>query len=150
VYANDWLIWRVANSVNWPPFDNAAKAKQENLLTNVYDEALRALAPDMGAYMNEVSSSSLRFLFASVSRLLPSYHHLASLHTIYLPPARQVATDEKKADPNEPNFQHAFWGTNYPRLLEIKRRVDPCDVLWCTPCVGNERWKEVGDSLCRV
>ena len=69
--------------------------------------ALRQVAPDMGAYINE-------------------------------------------ADPNEPNFQQAFWGENYPRLLEIKRRVDPNDVLWCKPCVGNERWKEVGDLLCKV
>lgn len=44
----------IANSVDWDPFDNAAKAEQENLLTNTYDAALRKLAPDMGAYMNEV------------------------------------------------------------------------------------------------
>jgi hypothetical protein len=30
------------------------QAQQENLLTNVYVEALRQLAPDMGAYQNEV------------------------------------------------------------------------------------------------
>jgi hypothetical protein len=53
----------------------------------------------------------------------------------------------KQADPNEPNFQQAFWDANYPRLLSIKRAVDPWDVLWCTPCVGNERWHEVGDLL---
>jgi hypothetical protein len=50
----------------------------------------------------------------------------------------------------EPNFQHAFWGSNYERLLSIKRAVDPHDVLWCVPCVGNERWREEGDRLCRV
>ena len=35
-------------------------------------------------------------------------------------------------------------------MKAIKRRVDPHDVFWCAPCVGNERWKEVGDRLCRV
>jgi hypothetical protein len=30
------------------------QAQQENLLTNVYIEAFRKLAPDMGAYQNEV------------------------------------------------------------------------------------------------
>lgn len=37
-----------------------------------------------------------------------------------------------------------------PRSLRIKRAVDPDDVFWCTPCVGNERWRQVGDRLCRV
>ncbi|SPQ19540.1 17c0ff80-6478-469b-8018-7a82ef6159b7 [Thermothielavioides terrestris] len=51
---------------------------------------------------------------------------------------------------DEPDWQHAFWGSNYPRLARIKRALDPDDVLWCTPCVGNERWRQVGDRLCRV
>jgi FAD/FMN-containing dehydrogenase len=41
-----------------------------------------------------------------------------------------------QADPNTPDWQHAFWGANYPRLLDIKRKVDPDDVFWCTL-----RWK---------
>lgn len=93
--------------VTWGYFNQTQKAEQEDLLTNTYVKALRDLAPDTGAYVNE-------------------------------------------ADANEPNFQQTFWGDNYPRLLEIKRRVDPQDVFWCTPCVGNERWKEVGNNLCKV
>lgn len=93
--------------MSWDYNDVVGKAEQENLLTNTYVKALRDLAPDTGAYVNE-------------------------------------------ADGNEPNFQKAFWGSNYKRLLEIKRKIDPDDVLWCTPCVGNERWKEVGDDLCRI
>jgi hypothetical protein len=55
-----------------------------------------------------------------------------------------------EADPYEPNWQQAFWGSNYERLLEIKRKVDPADVLWCQPCVGSENWELVGDMVCRV
>jgi len=55
-----------------------------------------------------------------------------------------------EADAYEPNWQQAFWGSNYERLLEIKRKVDPDDVLWCQPCVGSENWKLVGDVVCRV
>jgi len=40
--------------VQWQPFDNAGKKQQTDLLNNVYTEALRKLAPDMGAYVNEV------------------------------------------------------------------------------------------------
>ncbi len=40
--------------VRWQPFDYAQKDKQTDLLNNVYVEALRQLAPDTGAYVNEV------------------------------------------------------------------------------------------------
>ena len=50
----------------------------------------------------------------------------------------------------ETDWQQTFWGDNYARLLQIKRRVDPEDVFWCTPCVGSERWREVDDLLCRI
>ncbi|KAI1392118.1 FAD-binding domain-containing protein [Hypoxylon trugodes] len=53
-------------------------------------------------------------------------------------------------NPGEPDWQHSFWGENYERLLQIKRTIDPDDVLWCNPCVGNDRWKENGYQLCRV
>jgi hypothetical protein len=36
-----------------------AKFSQQNLLTNVYVEALRQIAPDMGAYVNEVGSATI-------------------------------------------------------------------------------------------
>ena len=93
--------------MTWNFSDPIEKATKENYLTNTLIEALRVLAPNTGAYVNE-------------------------------------------ADANEPNPHQAFWGSNYPRLLDIKRRFDPDDVFWCTPCVGNERWKEVGDLLCRI
>ncbi|CAH0018225.1 unnamed protein product [Clonostachys rhizophaga] len=56
-----------------------------------------------------------------------------------------------EASPYEKDPYTTFWGDNYKRLLEIKRRVDPKDVFWCSPCVGNERWKEHEDGrLCKV
>jgi FAD/FMN-containing dehydrogenase len=55
-----------------------------------------------------------------------------------------------EADPYQPNYHEAFWGENYPRLLKIKREMDPEDVFWCRVCVGNEKWQEVGNELCQV
>ncbi|KAI1261707.1 FAD-binding domain-containing protein [Xylariaceae sp. FL1019] len=69
-------------------------------------------------------------------------------------PLRQLAPDMgayvNENSPGEPNWEHSFWGENYGRLLEIKRTVDPEDVLWCHPCVGNDRWEVIGARLCRV
>lgn len=55
-----------------------------------------------------------------------------------------------EADPFEENYHEIFWGANYPRLVSIKKAVDPEDVFWCRACVGNEGWQEVGDQLCQV
>jgi len=55
-----------------------------------------------------------------------------------------------EADPFEANYHDIYWGDNYPRLLDIKRHIDPTDVFWCRVCVGNERWQEVNGQLCQV
>ncbi|KAH8885838.1 FAD-binding domain-containing protein [Thozetella sp. PMI_491] len=55
-----------------------------------------------------------------------------------------------EANPYEPDWQHTFWGKNYEALAAIKRELDPHDVLWCHPCVGNEGWELVDGVLCKV
>ncbi|KAJ6445442.1 FAD-binding, type 2 [Purpureocillium lavendulum] len=51
----------------------------------------------------------------------------------------------------EKNWQRAFWGDNYPRLLRVKKAVDPSDVFWCKTCVGSEGWAETQDGeLCKL
>lgn len=48
------LTSKIVLTVGWQPFDEKAKEEQETLLNGTYTEALRKLAPDMGAYINEV------------------------------------------------------------------------------------------------
>ena len=76
------------------------------------------------------------------------------LTNTYLPSLIDLAPDTgsyvNEADPYQADFRKAFWGVNYPRLLAIKRTVDPTDLLWCIACVGNERWHQVGGELCQV
>ncbi|CAA0101712.1 Mitomycin radical oxidase [Mycolicibacterium vanbaalenii] len=43
-----------------------------------------------------------------------------------------------EADYFEPDWQHAFWGTNYDRLLSIKRNVDPDNLFRVHNGVGSE------------
>ncbi|KAF9254073.1 hypothetical protein L218DRAFT_887159, partial [Marasmius fiardii PR-910] len=65
-------------------------------VTSVYDAALKKLAPNPGAYVNE-------------------------------------------ADSNEPDFEKAIYGANYNRLLDIKDRWDPEQVLYGSIVVGGDR-----------
>lgn len=43
-----------------------------------------------------------------------------------------------EANPFEPDWQNVFWGSNYERLLEIKRRIDPTNLMVCNRCVGTD------------
>lgn len=45
-----------------------------------------------------------------------------------------------EGDRNEPGWQQAFYGSNYAKLLSIKKTVDPNDVFWAATAVGSEGW----------
>ncbi|CAJ0550202.1 Ff.00g101320.m01.CDS01 [Fusarium sp. VM40] len=70
-------------------------------------------------------------------------------------PFRRLSPDTgayvNEALPFEPDWQHTFWGSNYERLLAIKKAVDPEDVFWCLPCVGSDKWEQKSNGrLCRI
>lgn len=63
--------------------------------------------------------------------------------------APHMGTYSNEADVNTPDAQKAFFGSNLPRLLKIKSRVDPWGLFWCKTCVGSEMWSETDDGeLC--
>jgi FAD/FMN-containing dehydrogenase len=66
------------------------------------------------------------------------------LNTIILNPLREITPTGgsygNEADIAEPDFQQAFWGKNYPRLLEIKKQVDPTGLFYVHHGVGSEEW----------
>jgi hypothetical protein len=43
-----------------------------------------------------------------------------------------------ESDRLEPNFQWSFYGSHYPRLLELKKKLDPKNVFWASTAVGSE------------
>lgn len=54
-----------------------------------------------------------------------------------------------QADPFNPDWKHDFYGSNYDRLLAIKDKYDPNQLLYGGVAVGGDRWvtKENG-RLC--
>lgn len=46
------------------------------------------------------------------------------------------------------NWQNAFWGSNYPRLLGVKSKYDPDGLFFVHHGVGSERWS--GDGFTRI
>lgn len=78
---------------------------------------MRALAPESGAYFNEV-----RFPRASMKA------------------RTQLLNNMVQASLFEPNFQQAFFGSHYDALKAIKQVYDPLDLFVVTEGVGSEDW----------
>ena len=49
-----------------------------------------------------------------------------------------AGTYSNEADYHEPDWQRAFWGTHYPRLLAIKQQYDPGNMFRTHHSVGSE------------
>ncbi|KAK8078320.1 hypothetical protein PG996_004490 [Apiospora saccharicola] len=45
---------------------------------------------------------------------------------------------QNEANPFTSDWKQAYWGDNYPRLLEVKNKYDPDRLLNCWKCVGFE------------
>lgn len=54
-----------------------------------------------------------------------------------------------EADPHQPQWQKTFYGTNYDKLLQIKKKYDPEDIFYALTAVGSEPWVQKDDGrLC--
>jgi FAD/FMN-containing dehydrogenase len=53
-----------------------------------------------------------------------------------------------EASPHEPAWKDVYWGSNYPRLLEIKKKWDPKNVFWCSPCIGADYFTYDDERIC--
>ena len=43
-----------------------------------------------------------------------------------------------EANPYEPDWKNVFWGSNYEKLLEVKKRIDPKNLMICNRCAGTD------------
>lgn len=101
-----------------------------NRMTFTKQQALRELAPESGAYFNEVS-----LVFWSKFPVC----------------FRIMLTLPVQCDVREPDWQGALFGRNYGRLLSVKQKYDPDGLQWCRNCVGSEIWTEQrSGGLCRA
>ncbi|KAK0474774.1 FAD-binding domain-containing protein [Armillaria novae-zelandiae] len=82
-------------------------------------------------------SSSTTFSWNSTAEDMRTQYNFMSTVTQWL---RDFSPDSgaylNEADVYEPDHEAAFWGANYTRLVEIKKKYDPYHLLDCWMCVG--------------
>ncbi|KAI0158008.1 FAD-binding domain-containing protein [Hypoxylon sp. FL1284] len=56
-----------------------------------------------------------------------------------------------EGDPYQPDWQDHFWGSEYPKLLKLRKKWDPDGVFYAVATPGTEDWEviEYGTRLCR-
>ena len=65
---------------------------------------------------------------------------------------KQLTNERRKqADPFQPNWQSHFWGSNYPRLKQLRKKWDPLGVFYAVATPGTEDWEEIefNTRLCK-
>lgn len=59
--------------------------------------------------------------------------------------------DENEASYLKEDWRQDFYGSNYGKLLGIKKKYDPAGLLYARKAVGSEPWQEMYDGrLCKI
>ena len=90
---------------------------------------LEGIAPDSGAYLNEVCISSYRHLYAN------------SDGGVFL---KKIL----KASRYEFNWKKSFFGKHYEKLRDVKRKYDPEEMFLIYKGVASDEWD--AELVCRV
>ncbi|CAG8054833.1 unnamed protein product [Penicillium nalgiovense] len=86
------------------------------------------------------------------SQMLADQHKMT---TEYVPQLEAVTPGsgcyQNEANFRQPNWKQTFFGSNYPRLLAVKRKWDPSSVFYALKAVGSDAWS-VSESgrMCRA
>ncbi|KAL1595301.1 hypothetical protein SLS60_009991 [Paraconiothyrium brasiliense] len=120
----------------------------------------QALAETGGSIGVQIMSPGNRFGNGSAVSANPGWRKAAALVIANKTPTtsaaglRQLAPDMgtyiNEASVTEPNWSSSFWGSNYPRLSELKRKYDPDMLFWISPGINADYMHVVDGRACMV
>lgn len=160
----NWATEKLRNET----FDAVKNAVENSMMLNMYhqhpaeqpNKDLNSVNP---AFRNE---QSMIVVINSIPEQTPAGWKagVEQMNKQVLDPLRKVTPAGgaygNEADIAEPDWQNSFWGKNYPRLLKIKKQVDPTGLFYVHHGVGSEDWfvddggivgvQSTDGPLCRV
>jgi FAD/FMN-containing dehydrogenase len=77
---------------------------------------------------------------ANTSTILNSYRKVYEAANLFRKIAPDSGAYQNEADLYEPRHEQSFWGAeNYARLIRLKKKIDPENLLTCWQCIGYEK-----------
>jgi hypothetical protein len=152
-----WLIMlNVPSLPQLPPSSRLLKSLWPRLQTYSVRSPRDPLwaACEAGAAGDEVMAKACMdgWLYDRVPRLRAMVAEVRKAMWEYLPNEKDGEAFSgsywNEADYEDPEWQKSHWGSNYPRLLELKRKYDPTGLFYGHHAVGSELWDASGN--CRV
>ncbi len=104
---------------------------------DVLDAFALALIADAGASLFTGAQPNVPFAQARAARVQAAMKALRAA-------AAATGAYVNECDYFQSDWQHAFWGPHYARLLRIKRRYDPAGLFTGHHTVGSEGWSADG------
>lgn len=125
----------------YPGADSAVNPALRNALMHVTSFDTESYGPD-------VSQAQQLVNYARFNSFIQKFRDITPGGGAYM----------NEADAAEPNFQQSFYGSNYERLLIIKKNTDPWGVFYAVTAVGSDAWTVEGTNglptqngrLCKV
>jgi hypothetical protein len=126
-----------------------------------FKEAVKATSPASGGILQgHLVSSGKSSSSDNETSVLPAWRkafvHLIGFKAgnISIDSIRKISADSgayvNEAHPSEASFASQFWGSNYPRLSELKRQYDPNHVFWTSPGINADAMAVVNGRVCAV
>jgi FAD/FMN-containing dehydrogenase len=165
-YESTWMPASLLEPAHQPQLVDALFAASRRRTTSLhFNKGLAGAPADAVAAARDTATNPAAaeaFALAIIAAAGPPAFPGIAGHEPDLPLARRNARDVaaamgelRKLVPNpgsyvsesnyfEADWQGAFWGTNYPRLRQVKDRVDPDGLFFVHHGVGSEDWSADG------
>jgi FAD/FMN-containing dehydrogenase len=141
---DSWLLGK--DHLNSPKF---AKVLEESMPRNMNNPQLRGQGVGGPGVFSRGNDTSV---LAAWRKTYCHIIHIGSLDTDATPMRRlapEMGAYANEASRDMPGWRKAFWGENYDRLSEIKKRYDPDHLFWVTPGIDADAWVVEGSRICR-